>query len=311
MTEKKIRVAVVTPVFNRRDLTLQCLRSLERSNAEGLSIDIYIVDDGSTDGTSEAIARDFPEVKVIRGTGDLWFTGGTNLGIREALTNDPDYILMINDDQVFDEDAIRYMVETAEKGDKRVVGSLLLLWDEPHKLFQVSPIWSTWIGSWRHWYQQTVWTIPTKPWKVGLIVGNCVLVPTRAFREHGLMNERRYPNFGDAEFTPRLRKAGWDLVIDPRARVFCQPNTSPPAVRRLTVRQKFNDLFVDLRKVQNLRRRFYAYWDSAPSKIAGTVGFAIFVARILIGKNPETAVWIDAHAEPPLAETFADAVIND
>lgn len=311
MTEKKIRVAVVTPVFNRRDLTLQCLRSLERSNTEGLSIETYIVDDGSTDGTSEAIALEFPGVNVLKGTGDLWFTGGTNFGIKEALTNDPDYVLMINDDQVFDEDAIRYMVETAEKGDKRVVGSLLLLWDEPHKLFQVSPQWSTWIGSWRHWYQQTVWTIPAKPWRVGLIVGNCVLVPASAFREHGLMDERRYPNFGDAEYTPRLRKAGWELVIDPRARVFCQPNTSPPAVRKLTIKQKFNDLFVDLKKVQNLRRRFYAYWDSAPSKFAGTVGFAVFVVRILIGKNPETEAWINSHPEPPLSETFANAIVND
>lgn len=178
MIDKKIRLAIVTPVFNRRDLTLQCLRSIYRSNLDGIEMDIYIVDDGSTDGTSEAIAHDFPKVHVIKGTGDLWFTGGTNVGVRKALEQDCDYILMINDDQVFDEDAIHHMIETAEKGKKRVVGSLLLLWDQPHKLFQVSPIWSTWIGSWRHWYQQTVWTIPNKPWRVGLIVGNCVLVPS-------------------------------------------------------------------------------------------------------------------------------------
>ncbi len=309
--QKPIRVEVVFPVFNRRELTLQCLRSLARQNTDCLDIGVVMVDDGSSDGTSEAVAEQFPDVEVIMGDGNLWFTEGTNVAIRHALERDPDYVLMINDDQVFDEDAIRYMVETAEKGEKRVVGSLLLLWDQPHKLFQVAPVWDTWIGSWRHWYQQTVWTIPTKPWRVGLIVGNCVLVPARAFREHGLMNEKRYPNFGDAEFTPRLRKAGWELVIDPRARVFCQPNTSPPAVSKLTIKQKFNDLFVDLKKVQNLRRRFYAYWDSAPSKLAGTVGFAVFVTRILTGNNPETEAWINAHPEPPLSEIFANAIVND
>ncbi len=304
-------MAVVTPVHNRKELTLLCLRSLSRIKSEGLEVHVVIVDDGSTDGTSDAIREQFPDVDVVQGTGDLWFTEATNVGVRRALERDPKYVLMMNDDQVFDAGFLVSMVETAEKHPRSIVGSLLLLWDTPHKLFQVSPQWNTWLGGWRHWYFQTVWTIPTKPWRVPLIVGNCVLFPAKALRESGLMKSERYPNFGDAEITPRMKKEGWELLIDPNARVFCMPNTPPPRVRSLGLRQKFNDLFVDLGKNQNLRRRFYAYWDGAPSKLEGTAAFFVFLARIALRRNTETEAWAFAQVEEPLSKTFASAVINE
>ncbi len=204
--KKRIRVEIVAPVYNRCELTLQCLRSIAKLNAENLEIHTIIVNDGSTDRTSESIKNEFPEVEVFQGDGNLWFTEGTNVGVRAALKHNPDYVLMINDDQVFDSESLSYLVETAEKNPRSIVGSLLLLWDLPHKLFQVAPVWNTWQGGWQHWNNQTIWTIPDKPWKVDLIVGNCLLVPVQAISEAGLMNADRYPNFGDAEYTPRLKK---------------------------------------------------------------------------------------------------------
>ncbi len=258
------RVEIVAPVHNRREITLQCLRSLARVNTEGLEVHIIIVDDGSTDGTSEAIEKEFPTVQIIKGDGNLWFTEGTNVGVRAALKHKPGYVLMINDDEVFDEDFLQYMVETAEKYPRSIIGSLLLLWDVPHKLFQVSPLWQTFSGGWRHWRHQTIWTIPKKPWNVDLIVGNCVLIPVAAIMEEGLMNSARYPNFGDAEYTPRLKKKGWKLLIEPRARVFCQPNNVPPKVTKMSLKEMYNALFINLGHIHNLRRRFYSNIDGAP-----------------------------------------------
>ena len=310
MNLKKTRVSIVTPVHNRRDITLQCLRSLQKINQTGLEIRTVIVDDGSTDGTSEAIEMEFPEVEIIQGDGNLWFTEGTNVGVRAALKHDPEYVLMMNDDQVFDAEFLQYMIETAEKYPRSVVGSLLLLWDTPHKLFQVAPRWETRLGCWRHWYHQTIWTIPQKPWEVDLIVGNCVLVPVEAIKEHGLMNSERFPNFGDGEYTPRLKRNGWRLLIEPRARVFCQPNYIPQKVAKMTLKQKFNALFRDLKNIHNLRRRFYFYWDSVPSKLAAMTGFFIFFVRLIFKKNAE-GQWIMQQKEAPLAETFKDKIVSN
>lgn len=305
--EHKIRVEAVFPCHNRRELTLQCLRSLRKINIDGLNFHIVVVDDGSTDGTSESIEQEFPEVEVIRADGSLWFTEGTNVGVRAALMHDPKYVLMMNDDQVFDADFLKYMVETAEKYPRSVIGSLLLLWDTPHKLFQVSPVWEWRSGGWRHWHEQTVWSIPRKPWEVEIIVGNCVLVPAQAIREHGLMNSKRYPNFGDAEYTPRLRKKGWRLLIDPRARVFCQPNNLPARVTKMNFRQKLDALIFNLGHTQNLRRRFYSYWEGAPSHWKGILGFFIFFIRLSLRKNMEDPNYLQKIPEKPLAETFANS----
>ncbi|HEX8733829.1 MAG TPA: glycosyltransferase family 2 protein [Pyrinomonadaceae bacterium] len=306
----KIRVEIVAPVHNRREITLQCLRSLSRIDKTNLDVHIVIVDDGSTDGTSEAIRQNFPEVEIIAGDGNLWFTEGTNVGIRAALRHQPKYVLLINDDAVFDEKFLRSMVETAEKNPRSVVGSLLLLWDEPHKIFQVAPVWETRSGGWRHWQNQTVWTVPEKAWEVDIIVGNCVLVPAAAMSEAGLMNSKKYPNFGDVEYTPRLKKRGWRLLIDPRARVFCQPNNIPASVRKLGLRKMIDALVFDLKHIHNLRRRFYGNWDSAPSRWQGTLAFGIFFLRAALGRSVESE-WAQSREEKPLAETFAKAQVKD
>lgn len=306
MSGQPIHVEIVTPVHNRREITLQCLKSISRLNSEGLSIGVVVVDDGSTDGTGDAIRRDFPEVDVMHGDGSLWFTEGTNVAVRRALEKGPKYILQINDDQVFDADALRLAVETAERHPRAVVGSLLLLWDEPHRLFQTAPVWDTWAGGWRHSYSQTIWTIPARAWNVDIIVGNCVLVPVAAIKECGLMDSKRYPNFGDAEYTPRLKRAGWQLIIDPRSRVFCQPNTPPINVRSMGLRRKINDLFIDLGASHNLRRRLYGTLAGAPNRFLGLVAFGVFLLRAALKLG-------EAHSanEKPLSVTFAASLVED
>jgi GT2 family glycosyltransferase len=201
------------------------------------------------------------------------------------------------------------MVETAERYERSVIGPLLLLWDTPHKLFQTAPVWSTLHGGWRHWYEQTVWTVPEKPWEVDLIVGNSVLVPARAFTEAGMMDSQRFPNFGDAEFTPRLKRKGWKLLIDPRARVFCQPNDLPPKVRDMGFRKMSRALLFDLKNTHNLRRRLYANLAGAPSKLQGMAAFAVFMLRALAGRGSDRAGL--AEPEPPLKEVFAGSMVTE
>ncbi len=307
MNGAKVRVEIVTPVHNRKDLTLRCLKSLSRLTLGELDVHIIIVDDGSTDGTGDAIRTQFPDVEIIAGNGDLWFTEGTNVGIRRALVYNPDFVLLINDDAVFDSEFLVRMVETAQRHPRSIVGSLLLLWDTPHRLFQVAPVWDTLAGGWRHWRQQTVWTIPTSPWKVDIIVGNCLLVPSAVFTEAGLMDSRRFPNFGDAEFTPRLKRLGWTLLIEPGARVFCQPNARLPRIQKMNIRQKYDAFIGDLGNNYNLRRRFYENLAGAPSNLHAVLAMFIFLVRAVLGLHYEKR----QKDEEPLTKTFASAVVDD
>jgi GT2 family glycosyltransferase len=303
-----IRIEIVIPVFNRRETTLQCLKSLSRINRENLDVHIIVVDDASTDGTKSAVEENFPDVEVVSGNGNLWYSGGINLGIETALKYSPKYVLTINDDEVYDSEFLQVMVDTAEKNPRSVVGSLLLLWDTPHKVFQTAAIWDVWKGGWFHWQNQTVWTMPKNPFEVEIIVGNCVLYPTAAIKECGLMDLKHHPHFGDAEYTPRMRKKGWKLLIEPRARVFCQPNDIPTSPRKMTLSKMFNALFVDLRHIHNLRRRYYCTITGAKNNLQGSLAVIIFFIRLLARRNAEG----DRSGEPekPLSETFANKTVK-
>ncbi len=297
------RVVIVSPVHNRREITLQCLRSLERADTRGLWVHKIIVDDGSTDGTSDAIKEAFPSVEVLHGNGDLWCFGAANLGIARALELDPDYVLLINDDAVFDSKFLVNMVKTAEFHKRSVVGGLLLLWDQPHRVFQVAPRWDTWYGGWRHYQAQTVWTVPREPFDVDLIVGNCMLVPVNAFREEGLFDER-IPHFADSEFTPRLKRRGWKLLIEPTARVFNKPNDFPPKLSEMSFAQLYNALWQKYHGAHNLRNRFMCNWLGAPSRLQGAIGFAVYVMRLCLqgaGLGPR---WMKADKEKPMVEEY-------
>ncbi len=304
-----LKLEIVTPVFNRRDETLRCLRSIYKSDLKGLSVHVIIVDDGSTDGTGVAVRNEFPDVEIINGDGNLWYTAGTNRGFTAALRYDPDYILAINNDQTFDERCIRNMVECAESHPKSVIGAVLLDREAPEKVFQVAPRWEFWKGGYRHWTQQTVATLPSRPWKVDCIVGNCVLYPLAAIREVGLMNEKLV-QYGDAEYTPRMRRRGWTLLIDPDARVFCKPNDQISGFRKMPLSKQIHAIFRNPSGPYSLQRRFYSTVGGAPNVIVGTLAVGIFYLRVLLGISQESS-WAISQPEPPLSETFAAAMVDD
>lgn len=92
-------VAVLLTVFNRKDKTLECLKRLySQLPINGFQVDVYLTDDGCTDGTSEAVTSQFPKVHIIQGSGNLYWNRGMYTAWREAEKNDYDYYLWLNDD---------------------------------------------------------------------------------------------------------------------------------------------------------------------------------------------------------------------
>ncbi len=278
---KPIRVAAVIPVYNRRDTTLQCLRSLSRIDRSGLDFRVFIVDDGSNDGTSEAVRQQYPEVEIAEGTGDLHYAAGTNVGVRAAQKWTPHFYLLMNDDAVFHEQFLRRLVETALDNERSVVGSLLLLWDQPHVVFQVGQEWKTAQGGWIIPDDLTAFNVGYKPFEVECLVGNCTLVPAQAVEECGVLDAKTFPHgWGDAQYFMRLRKAGWRLMVDPRSYVWCEPNTNPPPLHTRPVGDIFLTLFVNRKHPLNFQRQFVARWHSAPNRLLAIPAFGMYVASI-------------------------------
>lgn len=275
------KVELVIPVYNRREITLQGLRSLHRINCENLAVHIVVVDDGSTDGTSEAIARDFPNVQIVKGDGTLHYAAGTNRGITAALERNPDFIVTMNDDAVFHEEFLQRLVKTAEANPQSIVGALLLLWNEPHRVFQVDFKWITFTGGWSQLDKATVFDFPQKAFEVQGMAGNCVLFPIEAIRQCGLMDEKKFPHgWGDIQYLVKMKRNGWKLLVEPKSYVWCEPNTNPKPLHLLPKLEILKILFQNRKHPSNLQRQFIARWESAPSKPQAFLSFIYYILML-------------------------------
>lgn len=117
------RVAVVMTCHNRRDTTVRCLSALRAQGAK-TELSLFVTDDGSTDGTSEAIRGVWPEATIIHGTGTLFWAAGMALAERSAVRHRPDYLLWLNDDTLLDADALpRLLAVSRDEPAAIVVGA--------------------------------------------------------------------------------------------------------------------------------------------------------------------------------------------
>ena len=173
----------------------------------------------------------------------------------------PDHFLLMNDDSVFHDQFLQRLVETTRNNPRSVVGALLLLWNEPHRVFQVDLKWNVSAGGWVIPEDLTAFDVGNEPFDVECVVGNCTLVPAGAVAECGMLDARTFPHgWGDAQYFIRLRKAGWRLMVDPRSYVWCEPNTNPPPLHSQPFSDVLRILFRNRRHPLNLQRQFIARW---------------------------------------------------
>ena len=105
------RVAAVVLGWNGREDTLACLRSLQRATYPELSI--VVVDNGSTDGGPEAVAAEFPDVRLLQLGENRGFAGGVNAGADAALGDGAEAVLLLNNDATVEPGFLEPLVDAA------------------------------------------------------------------------------------------------------------------------------------------------------------------------------------------------------
>ncbi len=254
------KVAVVTPVFNGREHTQAFLKTL--ANQDYANLMVVIVDDGSIDGTSEMIRRDYPNVVLLQGNGSLWWSGATNVGVRHCLDSAA-YILTINNDVELKPDYVSTLLAVAQVHPDSLVGSKVCYRDDPEKVWFFGACFNAKNGDMQHinGLDSDFHEVADSEWLTGM----GVLVPIKVFRDIGFYNEIEFPQyFGDAEFSVRAKQAGYKLVVSPNSRVYA--DVSSQWVLRQMKNPKLSfipNLFFSIRSPYQFktRRTFYArYW---------------------------------------------------
>lgn len=116
-------IMAILTCFNRKEKTINCLKSLSEGNSS-ISFSFIIVDDNSNDGTIEAIKRLKINTIILNGTGSLFWSGGMRKGIGYYLKNcKTDYVMLVNDDVAFYDSAIEKILKKASESDSVIVGA--------------------------------------------------------------------------------------------------------------------------------------------------------------------------------------------
>ncbi|MBN63295.1 MAG: glycosyl transferase family 2, partial [Gemmatimonadetes bacterium] len=98
-----MRLSVVFLSYNTRDLTEQALRTVLDA-AEGMEVEIFVVDNASHDGSADMVAEKFPAVKLLRNEDNVGFAAGNNVALRQVVG---EYVLIINTDTIVRRDTLR------------------------------------------------------------------------------------------------------------------------------------------------------------------------------------------------------------
>lgn len=236
-------VSVVIPVNNRKGFTRNCLVSLRRQTVK--IPQIIVIDDGSTDGSGEMIVKEFPEVVLLHGDGNLWWTGATNMGVELALRERAEYIMTLNNDTIAADNLVETMMYSARVKPHALFGALAI--DAKTQI----PIYGGEIIDWKlARYKRVLDTLGENDQKglyeVTHFPGRCLLIPSEVFLKIGLFNGRLFPHYAaDYDFTHRARKMGYKVFCNYDAKVYIYPDASGDAQlrKRKTIRNYYGHLF--------------------------------------------------------------------
>ena len=268
-------VAVVVPIYSRRAITCDFLRSF--SAVRYPNYEMIIVDDGSTDGSADAIAREFPSVRLIRTSGGLWWTRATNMGIADARSRGAAYILTINDDVLVDPYLLDALVRRAASQPRTLVGSTIFYHAEPDRIWYAGGRINWWSGDLVH---------RTSPGDGPLLwlTGMGTLVPVEAFDAVGHYDEANFPQYAaDADFSLRAATSGFSLAIAPDAKIWNR--TEESVQRRVRERVTPGTFFLPLTSNKSdakltLRLTLYTrHWPMVYRPIAFVAYYAKFLAK--------------------------------
>jgi len=216
-------IAVLITCYNRKIKTLKCLQNLNDidfpKNIDNL--DVYLVDDASTDGTYNAVKNTFPKVKLIKGSGDLFWNHGMRLAWEEASqTKEYDFYLWLNDDVVLEQFALEHLFDCYKEA--------LKLYKNPAII--TGAFKNTKLGN-EFSYGGRIDSgnvIPNgKLQECKYINGNAVLVSKQVYNKLGNLSSDYTHTMGDFDYGLRALEAGFNNCTTKRYIGFCPVNDSP------------------------------------------------------------------------------------
>ena len=220
---KSVNIFVLN--WNGRDLTLDCLASLEKvtySNAN-----VIVIDNGSTDDSVVSIKEKYPETDIIEFPTNLGFAGGNNAGF-QSTANKADYTIFLNNDTIVDSNFVEPLINELEtKSNTKQTAPKIYYADKPETIWFAGGVVNLWTGMIRHiGIRKKDSHDYSKKQEIDYATGCCVCMRTEDFESIGMFDES-FPMYAeDVDLSLRFKKRGGSIVFIPESRVWHKVSAS-------------------------------------------------------------------------------------
>lgn len=204
-------VFIVIVNYNGYKDTIECIRSLK--NIEYKNFEIVVVDNNSFDGSVLKIKEKFNDINIIESKINLGFSGANNLGIKYAMDNKADYVLLLNNDTEVDKYFLSNIIERVK--DEKNIGistGKIKYYDDKNVIWYAGGKFNKYKGN---SYHIGINEVDNNQYdyekKVTFISGCYMLIPIHIFEEVGLLSEEYFLYHEDTDYCCKVMKAGYDL----------------------------------------------------------------------------------------------------
>lgn len=260
MNAKKRKISVIIANWNRKEDTLATLHSLRECLLNNFSVRIIVVDNGSHDGSPEAVekfsrssSKKGFSIRQIINKENLGFCKGNNLGIQAALKEGADYIVLLNNDTIVDKNLfIDFMnVATAEERLGAISPKIYFapgyeFHKERYKKSDLGKIvwsaggdldWSN-VYATNHGVDEVDDGQFGEEREVDFGTGACIFIPVDVIQKVGMLDEKLFAYFEDADLCVRIKRAGWKVIYAPK------PNLWHKVSQTSGIGSELNDYFI-------------------------------------------------------------------
>lgn len=214
-----MKIYVIILNWNGKGDTLTCLENLEYVTTPH---HVVVVDNGSSDGSEEAIRKKFPQVYLIQTGENLGYAEGNNVGIRYALENQADFLFILNNDTIVTKDILEHFL----KRDVPIQGGKALLMEDPQKIDHLGGNWNPKQGR----FELVGANAPASEWKnpvsIDYVCGVALFAKAEVFEKVGLFDPRFFLFWEECDWCYRAKQAGYLIQTCPEALLFHKKSAS-------------------------------------------------------------------------------------
>lgn len=281
-------IAFVIPVHNRLEYNQECLHILAGQEVTAFfkenNVSIIVIDDGSTDGTGDWIREYYPEVIVLEGDGNLWYSGSINLGIKYALSElQCEYIQIWENDIIPANGYFDHMQDVLDNCDEStLISSKLVYKNQPEIIHSMGGIFNSRTGE-KGLIARNQKDGPEhqKALEIDWFSGQQVLIHKSVFERVGYFDEVNFPQYhADIDFSLRARNKGCKIMMYPSLKLL--NDTEATGINYIpdpTLRQFIQSLF-SLRSNTNIRRNIKFWRKHTTSVIAYKNLLMVYIVHI-------------------------------